>query len=206
MEIIKFKSPIKVILSVVIILAVFIAGYLYAGIKFIPPHFHANFAMYIDGERVDFSGDEFMEDIAACGLSDLMFPAHRVHLHQNNADTIHVHAQGVSWGHFFANNRVVFNDTLLSLQDGEQLLLAGEDKKISFLINWEKTTNPYNDLIRSEDSLVIVFGDDTNISELFVSDNAWEYNSKYDPGSCGWTNQGGISALFWDLLHGFMWH
>lgn len=203
---IKFFKVLKLFLSLVVILAIFISGYLYAGMKYLPPHYHANFAIYIDGERVDFSGDEFMEDIAACGLSDLMFPQHRAHLHENNPETIHIHAQWVSWGHFFANNGIVFNDSILSLEDWERILLTYEGNKISFLLNWEKVINPYNDLIKSEDSLVIVYWDDTNISELFVSDNAAEYNSKYDPGSCGWTNQGWISALIWDLLHGFMWH
>jgi len=206
METTKFKKIFKLILTLLIIVGVFIGWYLYSGLKFLPPHFHANFAMYIDSERVDFSGDNFMEDIAACGLSDLMFPEHRVHLHENNPDTIHVHAQGVSWGHFFANNGIIFNDNLISLQDGEQILTPEANNKISFLLNWEVVINPYNDLIKSEDSLIIVYWDDSNISELFVSDNAKEYNAKYDPGSCGWTNEGWISALLWNLLHGLIWH
>lgn len=205
-EIFNYKKALKFLLSLLVIVWVFIGGYLYSGLKFLPPHYHANFAMYIDGERIDFSGDKFSEDVAGCWLSDLMFPKHRAHLHLNNPDTIHIHAEGVSWGHFFANNGIVFNDTLISLWNGEQILLAWDDNKISFLVNGEKTSNPYNDLINSQDSLVVVYWDDSNISELFVSDNAGEYNNKYDPGSCGWTNQWWIWALIWDLMHGLMWH
>lgn len=205
-EITKFSKTLKILLSLVLIVGVFILWYLYAGMKFLPPHYHANFAMYINGERVDFSGDNFMEDVAGCWLSDLMFPKDRVHLHENNPDTIHVHAQGVSWGHFFANTGIVFNDRVLSLEDGALVYMTNEDNSISFLLNGETVTNPFNDLIKSKDRLIIAYWYNEDISDLFVSDNAGEYNSKYDPGSCGWTNQGGIWVLLWDLFHWIMGH
>ena len=193
-------------LSVCIILGIFLVGYIYSWLKYISPHYHANFAMYIDGERVDFSGDEFMEDVAWCWLSELMFPKHRAHLHSNNQDTIHVHAEGVSWGHFFANNGVIFNDNIISLRDWEEILWVDENNKISFLLNGELIINPFNDLIKSKDQLIISYWSSQNIWDLFVSDNAGEYNSKYDPGTCSGWNEGSISALLSDLLHGLMWH
>jgi len=51
---------------------------------------------------------------------------------------------------------------------------------------------------------LIAYGDYTQeeLTELSdsVSDNAGEYNSKYDPGSCGGTNENGIIVLFRDML------
>jgi len=47
--------------------------------------------MYIEGERVDFSDDKYMEDIAACGIGGVIYPSHRAHLHENNGETIHIH-------------------------------------------------------------------------------------------------------------------
>lgn len=199
----NMKKTLKILLSLVLIIAIFLVGYIYAGIKYLPPHYHANFALYIEGERIDFSGDKFMEDVEGCWLSDLIFPKHRVHLHENNPDTIHIHAEGVSWGHFFANNWIIFNDSLISLWDGEQIFISWDDnKKVSFLLNEQIVTDPFNDLIKSEDRLVIVYWENEKISELFVSDNAGEYNSKYDPGSCGWKNEGWILALIKDLIWG----
>lgn len=201
METIKSKAIFKIVLSLIIIVGVWLFGYVYAGFKFVPPHFHANFAMYIHGERIDFSGDDFMEDVAGCGLSELMFPKSRAHLHENNPDTIHIHHEWVAWGHFFLNNDFMFNDNFISLPSWE-ILRSDEQNKISFLLNGKLVTNPYNDLIKSKDQLIISYGSDENIWELFVSDNAGEYNAKYDPGSCGWTNEGAIWKLLEDLLHG----
>jgi len=47
--------------------------------------------MYVNGERVDFSADEYSEDVAGCSLTGKMYPEDRAHLHENNPDTIHVH-------------------------------------------------------------------------------------------------------------------
>jgi len=49
--------------------------------------------MYIDGEGVDFSDDKYMEDVAGCSLSGEKMPKDRVHLHENNGDTIHIHSE-----------------------------------------------------------------------------------------------------------------
>lgn len=196
------KKNIKIGLSISIILATFITGYLYANLKFAPPHFHANFALYIEWERIDFSGDNFMEDVAGCGLGDMMFPKDRVHLHENNPDTIHIHAQWVSWGHFFANNDILFSDSFIALPDG-RILTPDENNSISFLLNWEIINDVYNDLIKSEDALVIAYGRD-DIKELFVSDNAGEYNNTYDPGSCSGNGSWNIFTKIMWAFH--MWH
>ena len=47
--------------------------------------------MYVNGERVDFSPDKYMEDVEGCSLTGRMNPEDRVHLHENNGDTIHIH-------------------------------------------------------------------------------------------------------------------
>lgn len=191
------KKNIKIGWSISIILVTFITGYLYAWSKFAPPHFHANFALYIDGERMDFSGDEFMEDVAGCGLSDTQFPKDRAHLHENNPDTIHIHAAWVSWGHFFANNDILFNDSFISLPNGD-ILQEDETRKLSFLLNWEITSNVYNELIKSEDRLLISYWGAQDITELFISDNAGDFNHRYDPGSCSGNNS-------WNIFTKIIW-
>lgn len=196
----------KILCSLLVILLTlwaFTAWYVKAGFKLIPPHFHANFALYINGERVDFSGDEFQEDVAGCSLSGKVFPKSRAHLHENNPDTIHVHDDGVAWGHFFANNGFTFGEKFISSNQEEVFISSGE-RKLHFILNGEVTTNPFNDLIASEDRLLIVYWLETpeEIEELYktVSSNAGEYNSKYDPGSCGWTNENGLAILLKDMF------
>lgn len=46
-------------------------------------HYHANFAMYIDGKQEDFSSDAYMEEVSRCGVTDDVHPQDRIHLHDN---------------------------------------------------------------------------------------------------------------------------
>ena len=202
----QLKKMKNIIISVWVLIALglsFLVGYVYSGLQFIPPHYHANFAMYIDNQRVDFSDDRFMEDVAGCSLSGEKLPEDRAHLHENNQDTIHIHDEGVSWGHFFSNIGVVFDSQFLSGGNG-QVFEETQDKEITYILNWEKVRNPFNTLIGSEDRLLISYGaesrEEINAQYDKISTNAEEFNGKYDPGSCGGTNQNGLVLLISELF------
>ena len=67
-------------------------------------HHHANWAVFVDGERMDLSADRYMEEIAACAASDEgILPSQRIHMHENNPDIVHVHHEGATWGALMAN-------------------------------------------------------------------------------------------------------
>lgn len=203
----RHKKYIPYIVCILVWILTFLIGYVYSWLKFLPPHFHANFAIHVDWKFMDFSDDTYMEDIAGCGLSDLMFPKDRVHLHENNGETIHVHHEWVSWGHFFTNIRILFWENFISLDNGD-ILFKGENKRITFILNGEKVKNPFNTLIKSEDKLLINYwGEGEKALERIysrISNNAGEHNDKYDPGSCGGTNEGGMWAILKDLFS--FWH
>lgn len=200
----------KKILSILLILfmwwILYIGGYIHAGSKYIPPHFHANFAMYINGERIDFSDAKYSEDIAWCSITWEPKPEDRVHLHENNQDTIHIHDSWVSWGHFFANNNFSFWDEYIVLDSGE-IYQNDETSSVNYVLNGKSVNNPFNRTIGSKDRLLIHYWDisEDELSALYetVSDNAGEYNAKYDPGSCGWTNENGLIVLLTEMLHSF---
>ena len=160
--------------------------------------------MYVNGERVDFSADKYMEDVEGCSLTGRMNPEDRVHLHENNGDTIHIHDDWVSWGHFFANNGFTFGDTYIALDDGTVYTNTAENK-MTFVLNGEIIDNPFNKLINSKDRLYINYWnqDAQTIIDAssFVSDEAGEYNAKYDPGSCGWNNENGIAVLIHEMFN-----
>lgn len=68
-------------------------------------HYHAGFQVYVNDARVDFSDSKYMH-LAPCrqgGELDLEDVANRVHLHANNGEVAHVHADKVAWGHLFAS-------------------------------------------------------------------------------------------------------
>ena len=46
-------------------------------------HWHANFALYMSGKLVDFSGNEYMEETSRCNVTAGVKPEDRIHLHDN---------------------------------------------------------------------------------------------------------------------------
>lgn len=75
-------------------------------------HYHANIFLYRSGSLMDLSSDRYMEEISSCSKDGDLRPEDRVHLHENNPSTIHIHADGVAWGHFFANIRQIVTPVL----------------------------------------------------------------------------------------------
>ena len=195
------------IVSILFIAVIYLWWYIHSGSQHIPPHFHANFAVFVWGSRIDFSPDKYMEDIAGCSITGKISARDRVHLHENNGDTIHVHHDGVTWGHFFSNNNIAFWEDFLKLDTGE-MFTTQDDTWVLYILNGKRVENPFNTLINSEDKLLISYGDhnwDYSLEDLYdqVSSNAWEYNSKYDPGSCGWTNENGVKVIIRELINSF---
>ncbi len=204
----------KKILSLLLLAALgfilYLWWYIHSGSKHIPPHFHANFALYVNWERIDFTDEKFSEDIAGCSITGKKTPEDRAHLHERNQDTIHIHDEGVAWGHFFSNNGIVFSEDSLIIwsefwEQAWKYFSTEQDSTISFVKNWRIVKNPFNTLIWSKDRLLISYWDQSEeeLMKLYetVSNNAGEYNEKYDPGSCGWTNENGILVLLTEWLH-----
>lgn len=195
---------IKISLFLLFVWVVYIAWFVDAWIKFAKPHYHANFMMYIDWKRVDFSLNKYSEDIWKCKTESQISPKDRVHLHENNQDTIHVHHEWVAWWHFFSNNNYLFSDSYL-ITDSWLIYKNDNNHKLSFILNWKNIKNPFNKTIQSEDRLLINYWNETE-DELIkrfseVSHNAWDYNKKYDPGTCSGTNENSILFLIKELLH-----
>ena len=167
----------------------FFAGYVVYTEKV---HYHANFAVAIDGVKYDFSPDKYMEEIAWCYKTEVDRPQDRVHLHEKNGDTIHVHAGGVAWGHLFANlgwtagSGVVWTDTgkVYGLGDGYKVraVLNGEVLPIGKIINMGIDSEDRFLLDISHDSDEVVKG-----RMNLVKTDATEFNQKDDPATCSGT-------------------
>jgi hypothetical protein len=97
-----------------------------------------------------------MEDITACKLGTKKSPKDRVHLHENNMGTIHIHDDGVTWGHFFAN--IGYNFTKNTLTDDVGNVFTNTDtKKLLFFLNGKLVENPFNTALSSEDILIVSY-------------------------------------------------
>lgn len=168
-------------------------------------HYHANFWIFIDGKRVDLSADTYMEDIAACKVWTQKSPKDRVHLHENNMGTIHVHDDGVTWGHFFANIWYNFTKDILTDDQGN-IFTSNDKKKLLFFLNGQQVENPFNTAISSEDVLIISYWElsqENILSQLEpqVTKDAAAYNQKDDPSTCS-----GNEYNFFKNLHDMFGH
>lgn len=163
-----------------------------------PTHYHANFAVWVNGERLDLSADQFMEDVGSCAAAGAVLPRERAHLHNNNADVAHVHDQGVTWGQLLANLGMAAGNDFLVVPGGD-LYQADAGRTMKFILNGKPQFAVTNDLIRSGDRLLISFGPkgETEVLQTqfpAVAANAPEFNLRPDPASCS----GAAEPTLWD--------
>lgn len=199
----------KPILTIVLALlagVLLLAAYRFAFVPLpSPPHYHANFAIFVAGERVDLSADRYMEEVAACHAGASILPRQRAHLHENVPDVAHVHHEGVTWGHLMANLGLGLGKGYLALDDG-RVLTAGEGRTLKLVLNERPQFEVHNQLIRSGDRLLVSFGPGSEADAIReqlpqVPATAEEYNRKQDPASCA----GAHEATLGDRLrHAFL--
>lgn len=149
------------------------------------PHYHANFALYINGEQDKFDNFTFYEEVAGCNADSHNDPKHRVHMHNNVNDAVHVHAEGVTWGHFFANLGYGLSNNLVKTDEG--VFVDGQNgKKLTFILNGQETGSIANKLINSEDVLLVDYGEEDDARKHYdkIPKTAGELNLKPDPASC----------------------
>lgn len=197
--------------GILIGLAVGIVGLGTARFLFVPPeeavHHHANWAIFVNGVRVDLTGDVYMEDVAACyATGGEVTPASRVHMHGGNADVVHVHHGGTTWGHLLSNLEFGSGTGYLATDSGE-IYRNGEEGTLKFVLNGRGLSAAHNEVIRSEDRLLISFGPET-LEEIVetqfsqVASSAGEFNLEQDPATCS----GGHQPLgFMDRLKAAFW-
>jgi hypothetical protein len=165
-----------------------------ARLAFVPPpaavHHHANFAVFVDGVRLDLSGDRYMEDVTACASDPAgVRPQDRAHLHNNDADVVHVHHAGATWGHLFANLGMGLGDGFLILDDGRRFFDGEDGRTLKFFVNGQQVLELQNRPIRSEDRVLISVGPESP-DEAFsaqsgsVPSDAGHFNEVSDPAGC----------------------
>lgn len=151
-------------------------------------HYHANWAVFIDGERLDLTAERYMEDASACAERGNVQAADRVHMHDGNHDVVHVHHEGATWGHLMAVLGFGLGADYLITDDGRRLF-NDDGRTLKFVINGFQVSDIHNRVIRPGDRLVISYGAETAeqvMAEQFprVASNAPEYDLTYDPAGC----------------------
>lgn len=152
-------------------------------------HYHANFAVFINGTRESFDGFGFYEEIQACTPDYINSPRSRVHMHQPDNDVVHVHDYAGTWGNLFENLGLALGDDVIQTTSGT--FTDGQGGELSFVLNGAAVPSVANLVIASEDRLLISFGDPGNVSTEYeqVAQTAWQFNLEPDPGACKGSSQ-----------------
>lgn len=150
-------------------------------------HYHANFAVFVNGERLLFDNFTFYEEVQSCGGDNVNNPKIRVHMHDQINHIVHVHDEASTWGHFFANLGMTAGDTVFKTAD--DVYIDGQNNtEIKYVLNGENVQTVANRTIQSEDTLLISIGDldETALNDQYsnIEKDAGEYNDKADPSAC----------------------
>lgn len=150
-------------------------------------HYHANFAVYMNGKRELFKSPMYYEEVSgSCGLGNDVKPAQRAHLHDNVNDVVHVHDHGVTWGDLFMNLGWAVGPDFIRTPDG--IFVADTDHRITYLVNGHAISDISTQVIRDEDRLLVDFGS-TSASTIqkeskAVAHSAHAYDVGKDPAAC----------------------
>jgi hypothetical protein len=174
-------------------------GYRAATLKSDAVHYHADFAVYLNGKQDEFKSFAYYEEIEGCDVHDPNDAHGRAHMHNQVNHVVHAHANGVTWAHFFANLDYTLGDEVFS--NHKEMFVHGEDgNKLTFYLNGEKVDHIANRVIGNEDVLLINYGNDNDevMKQRYdsIKRGAHEANESGDPGACG----AAAKLTFWNRI------
>lgn len=177
-------------LACLVLGAAVVMGIRFATYKADAIHYHANFALYINGQREEFNGAQYYSETGMCVLNGTITPIERAHLHDNVNDVVHVEDHAVTWGQFFANLGWPIGPTFIVSPDGTVYSEIGA-KKLNLIINGQDYTDlggVANTVIKDQDKLLVSFGDisATALKQQYaaIPNTAARYDVTNDPKSC----------------------
>lgn len=193
------KSVIRVLRSrwFIAVSCLLIGALIILGIRFFTykpdrVHYHANFAVYINGQREQFRNLKYYEETAAATctaepVSKEQNPMSRVHMHGMVNDVIHVEDHLVTWGSFFQALGWGLGDNYIST--GSSMYAAAGQDKLTFILNGKTVSSVANRVIGDQDRLLVSYGDAAS-NELrqeynVIQNKALKEDQSPDPVGCG---------------------
>lgn len=180
------KRLILAILGGFVIGSLWLVGFRFATIKSEAVHYHANFAIFINGQRLELKSFGYYEEVNKCADETKNNPKDRAHMHGQKDGLIHIHAPAVTWGHFFANLGFALGNDVFTTEDRQYL--SNENNKLTYLLNGQPVDGIANKLIESKDKLLINYGNQNDqqlaVFAKNIPDTAHAANTENDPASC----------------------
>jgi hypothetical protein len=153
-------------------------------------HYHANFAVYINGQRESFKSPLYYSE-SSCSVENVITPGMRAHMHSNVSDVVHVEDHAVTWGNFFENLWWSVGSDFIQKSDGTMYKADGTNK-LHVYINGQDYTDLgsiANRQIVDKDRVLISYGNDSKqtLEKQFASiaSSAAKEDTSTDPASCG---------------------
>jgi len=184
------KSKWFIGLGCLVLGAAIISGFRFFTYKVDSVHYHANFALYINGQREEFKGPQYYSEVEMCTLNTTTMPSERVHMHDNVNNVVHVEDHAVTWGQFFTNLGWVMGPTFIASPDGT-IYSENGDNKLNLILNGQDYTDfggLQNTVIKDKDKLLVSFGNETaaTLKQRYtaIPSTAQKYDTTKDPASC----------------------
>ena len=180
----------------VLVIGLLIGALVILGIRYVTykpdqVHYHANFAVYLNGKRFEFKGPQYYQEVAVCSsTTGITTPQQRSHMHEDINSVIHVHDHAVTWGQFFENLGWYVGPDFIVTDDGTKYIASGNDKLHVLINNQDYTdlTPITNTVIKDKSRLLLSFGDisDKTLQQEYksVPSTAAHYDAAKDPASC----------------------
>ncbi len=136
-------------------------------------HIHADFAVYVNSERISFNNSAFDEK------DDLV----HIHLDNTNGDKIiHVHLTGITFGQWLKSIGGDLNAQCLTLPNQESFC-NNENSMVMFFVNGKRNEKYGDYKIQDLDKILVSYGNKDNVTELLkeissVTDYAKVYSNE----------------------------
>jgi hypothetical protein len=90
-------------------------------------HWHADLAMYINGEPFDFGQEQFLStEERELGAA--------AHVHDPRHTVVHIHLEQTTWDEFFKSLGMKLTDFCITMADGEEIC-ADDTNTLTFVVN-----------------------------------------------------------------------
>jgi hypothetical protein len=123
-----------------------------------PVHWHADFALYIRGERFDFNKPEF---VSKEGEEKNPW----VHIHEPRYGVVHAHREQTTWDEFLTSLGFSLTDTSLTLPSGEKLE-TNATEQLKFYVNGVRIDTLMFQDILDLNQVLITYGSETDAEVL----------------------------------------
>ena len=135
-------------------------------------HEHADFAVYLNGEKFDFKPAEYQSSKTNPLNTD-------AHLHDGNGEVTHKHRKGITLGYFFDTIGMKFDNQCFVTDDGKRYCNTA-DKKLKMYVNGKENSMFGNYEFTDLDRILITYGNETRVADqiMSISDDACLYSEK----------------------------